>query len=495
MIEIQNVTYSYRVTDADGNKLLRPGLRGLNLQVQKGEFVVLTGGSGCGKTTVCRLINGLIPHYFEGELEGEVFINETSVSKEPIYDTALFVGSVFQNPRSQFFNVDTTSELAFPAENQGRDPKQILDDIKTAAEQMNLNGLLGRSMFKLSGGEKQRIACGSVSVADPEVIVLDEPTSNLDMDSIEELRQTLELWKAAGKTIIIAEHRLFFLRNLADRVLFFEEGNLIREFSAEEFSTLSASDSAALGLRAVSLDAVCAACAGTKPESELVFENVGFTYPDKMHGISIPSLTLPMQQIIAVIGHNGAGKSTLARTLCGLNKKAKGTVHIKGTAVPAAKMLEHCYMIMQDVNHQLFTESVLEEVLLSIDDSVSDDDRRKKADTALSLLDIEAFSDMHPMALSGGQKQRVAIAGGVAADKEIVILDEPTSGLDYRHMMQVADVLRMLKTEGRTVLVITHDFELISACADWILHLEEGVVLDSYPVTEETEKKLRDFFL
>lgn len=133
--------------------------------------------------------------------------------------------------------------------------------------------------------------------------------------------------------------------------------------------------------------------------------------------------------------------------------------------------------------------------LLSIDDSVSDDDRRKKADTALSLLDIEAFSDMHPMALSGGQKQRVAIAGGVAADKEIVILDEPTSGLDYRHMMQVADVLRMLKTEGRTVLVITHDFELISACADWILHLEEGVVLDSYPVTEETEKKLRDFFL
>ncbi|MFR3484558.1 MAG: ABC transporter ATP-binding protein, partial [Clostridia bacterium] len=142
----------------------------MNLTIHGGEFIVLTGSSGCGKTTVCRLINGLIPHYFEGERQGEVLIEGTDVAKEPIYDTARLVGSVFQNPRSQFFNVDTTSELAFSAENQGRDPEKIRQDIDKASDMMGLSPLLNRSMFKLSGGEKQKIACGTVAVADPSII-------------------------------------------------------------------------------------------------------------------------------------------------------------------------------------------------------------------------------------------------------------------------------------------------------------------------------------
>lgn len=193
MIEIKNVSYAYRVSDTEGRPILRPAVKDLNLKIHGGEFLVLTGSSGCGKTTVCRLINGLIPHYFEGEKQGEVLIDGTDVAVQPIYETARLIGSVFQNPRSQFFNLDTTSELAFAAENQGRDPEIIRRDIARASDLLELSPLLGRSMFNLSGGEKQKIACGTVAVADPSIIVLDEPSSNLDMDGIEELRKTLHI--------------------------------------------------------------------------------------------------------------------------------------------------------------------------------------------------------------------------------------------------------------------------------------------------------------
>lgn len=469
MIEMKNVTYSYRVTDTVGTPMLKVGVLGLNLTIKDGEFIVLTGSSGCGKTTVCRLINGLIPHYFEGEKSGEVLLNGKDVSAQPIYETAQTVGSVFQNPRSQFFNVDTTSELAFFAENQGRNVQCIKDSMEEMSDKMNMSKLLGRSMFKLSGGEKQKIACGTIAVADSSVVVLDEPSSNLDRDAIEDLRKTLEMWKTQGKTVIIAEHRLYFLRELADRVIVFENGAIKNEIVGEEFRKLSEEDTKKLGLRSVINVSEYPKVKEEDTENTIQLKEFKFTYPDKIHGIAIKSLTLPRNKIIAIVGHNGAGKSTFARTFCGLNKKAKGTVCFDGKSVPTSKMLDYCYMIMQDVNHQLFTESVEEEVLLSVPENLPDEERERIALDALEMLDIDQYAQMHPMALSGGQKQRVAIASGIATDKEFILMDEPTSGLDYVHMKQVAEVMKKLKEKGKTLLVITHDNELISCCADYVL--------------------------
>ena len=482
MIEIKNVTFSYRVTDTVGNPVLRTGVSGLNLTIRDGEFIVLTGSSGCGKTTVCRLINGLIPHYFDGEKSGEVLLNGRDISAQPIYETAQTVGSVFQNPRSQFFNVDTTSELAFFAENQGRAPEKIRSDIQEISDKMELSELLGRSMFKLSGGEKQKIACGTIAVADSSVIVLDEPSSNLDTNAIEDLRKVLAMWKEQGKTVVIAEHRLYFLRELADRVILFESGEIKKEIAGKEFRELSADATKELGLRTVQSHSASAFKEWKETMEYFTLTNFRFSYPDKVHGIDISSLTLPKNKIIAIVGHNGAGKSTLARTFCGLHKKAKGTVKLGDKTVPVTKMLDYCYMIMQDVNHQLFTESVQEEVLLSVSESLPETEREQIARNALEMLDIEKYAEMHPMALSGGQKQRVAIASGIAADKEFILMDEPTSGLDYVHMKQVAGVMEMLKEQGKTLLVITHDDELISCCADYILYLEKGSVKHSGPV-------------
>ena len=474
MIEMKNVTYSYRVTDTVGTPMLKVGVLGLNLTIKDGEFIVLTGSSGCGKTTVCRLINGLIPHYFDGEKSGEVLLNGKDVSAQPIYETAQVVGSVFQNPRSQFFNVDTTSELAFFAENQGRNVQCIKDSMEEMSDKMNMSKLLGRSMFKLSGGEKQKIACGTIAVADSSVVVLDEPSSNLDKDAIEDLRKTLEMWKKQGKTVIIAEHRLYFLRELADRVIVFENGAIKNEIVGEEFRKLSEEDTKKMGLRSVINVSEYPKVKEEDTENTIQLKDFKFTYPDKIHGIAIKSLTLPRNKIIAIVGHNGAGKSTFARTFCGLNKKAKGTVCFDGKSVPTSKMLDYCYMIMQDVNHQLFTESVEEEVLLSVPENLPDEERERIALDALEMLDIDQYAQMHPMALSGGQKQRVAIASGIATDKEFILMDEPTSGLDYVHMKQVAEVMKKLKEKGKTLLVITHDNELISCCADYVLNLERA---------------------
>lgn len=425
MIEMKNVTYSYRVTDTVGTPMLKVGVLGLNLTIKDGEFIVLTGSSGCGKTTVCRLINGLIPHYFEGEKSGEVLLDGKDVSAQPIYETAQVVGSVFQNPRSQFFNVDTTSELAFFAENQGRNVQCIKDSMEEMSDKMNMSKLLGRSMFKLSGGEKQKIACGTIAVADSSVVVLDEPSSNLDRDAIEDLRKTLEMWKTQGKTVIIAEHRLYFLRELADRVIVFENGAIKNEIVGEEFQKLSEEDTKKLGLRSVINVSEYPKVKEEDTENTIQLKDFKFTYPDKIHGIAIKSLTLPRNKIIAIVGHNGAGKSTFARTFCGLNKKAKGTVCFDGKSVPTSKMLDYSYMIMQDVNHQLFTESVEEEVLLSVPENLPDEERERIALDALEMLDIDQYAQMHPMALSGGQKQRVAIASGIATDKEFILMDEP----------------------------------------------------------------------
>lgn len=198
MIEIKNASFRYRSDIAAG------GVQNISLSVPDGQTVVLCGESGCGKTTLTRMINGLIPHYFEGELRGSVTVSGCNVSEQPLYDTARLVGSVFQNPRSQFFNVDTTSELSFGCENLGMPKDEILQRLHQTVSELKIEKLLDRSIFDLSGGEKQKIACGGAFMMDPQVFVLDEPSSNLDSDSIADLRETVAYLKSTGKTVILS---------------------------------------------------------------------------------------------------------------------------------------------------------------------------------------------------------------------------------------------------------------------------------------------------
>lgn len=492
MIELKNVSFIYNSGDD------KDGVEHINLTIKKGETILITGSSGCGKTTLTRLINGLIPHFFEGQLTGEILINGKNVSKEPIYVTSKYVGSVFQNPRSQFFNVDTTSEMAFAIENQGIPPEEIFKRIEKTVLDFNLHSLMNRNIFQLSGGEKQKIACASVSAAGSEIIVLDEPSSNLDMPAIETLRKMIAFWKKEGKTIIIAEHRLYFMRDLADRLILMENGKIIEEVQGEEIRQLSLSDCRERGIRPLSIKGLSYTNEYENDSSlEIKVSEMRYSYKDAVHGIQLDHIHVKKGSVVAVIGHNGAGKSTFARCLCGLERKCKGILEVENITCSIKNGLKYCYMVMQDVNHQLFTESVLDEVLLSMGDNgkATEEEKEKQSEAILKELGLLSLKEKHPMALSGGQKQRVAIASAIASEKNIILFDEPTSGLDYSHMYKVSESIKSLSKSGKTIFVITHDPELIMDCCTDVIHLEKGRVKEAYSLNKKSAEKLKSFFL
>lgn len=361
MIELRNVCFTYAGERADG------GIKNVSLTVSRGETILLCGCSGCGKTTLTRLINGLIPHYYEGKLSGSVTVSGSIVSDMPLYEMAKSVGSVFQNPRSQFFNVDTDSELAFACENLGMPEQEVRNRVFYTVSELSLEPLLGRSLFELSGGEKQKIACGSVSTLNPDIIVLDEPTSNLDTEGIGSLKSVIRQWKSEGKTIVIAEHRLHFMEGIADRVLYMKNGNIAEEYRGKEFFEQPLSFYTERGLRIPNLTLLPQMQEGsTYRNGYCILENMYYSYKDTKTVLDIPKLSLSAGKATAVIGKNGAGKTTLMRSICGLLKHDKGMLELNGSKYRVKKRLSVCYQVMQDVNHQLFTESVLDEVLLSM---------------------------------------------------------------------------------------------------------------------------------
>ena len=503
MIELKNVTFEYGSAEGAaggiGETVSNGSLKNINLKINEGEFVLLTGGSGCGKTTILRLINGLIPNFFEGKLEGSVTVDGFDVSHAELYDTAKSVSTVFQNPRSQFFNVDTTSELAFACENQGMEESEILQRIDKTVSELHLEPLMNRSLFDLSGGQKQKIACASVAVTGNKIILLDEPSANLDLRTIDELAGLLKRWKNEGKTIIVAEHRISYLWELADRTVVLKKGQIARELSRAQMDKISEEELHELGLRSAnkychpelvsgsnaketlkhrerhceagqkqSSGLFLASLQAAKPrrvqhdnDSFLTLQNFRYKYKNGYLALNIPQMQIPVGKITAITGNNGDGKTTLLNCLCGLGRRSKGTLLYQGKTYNRRQRQKLIFLVMQDVNHQLFTESVLDEVLIS-----QAEENEEVARRILATLDLEDFADRHPQSLSGGQKQRVAVASAIASGRDIMLFDEPTSGLDYTHMLQIGEILRSLKDQGKTVIVVTHDRELIKECCD-----------------------------
>ena len=458
MIEIRELSFKYK---GGANY----SLKDINLKINKGECILLCGKSGCGKSTLLKLINGIIPEFYDGDICGSVRVNGINTFTTEIHELSKFVGSVFQNPKTQFYTTNTTDEIAFGLENYGIDTEAINKRIIEVEKDLRLERLMNKNIFNLSGGEKQKIAIASTYALSPEIFVLDEPSSSLDIKSMKELSQTIENLKAMGKTIIIAEHRLWYLKDIVDRAIYMEDGKIIREYNMEEIEKLSEDERLKTGLRHSSYKDINLVNneESFNEESSLEMRNLIFKRNARTI-LSIDNIKFSYGNIIGIVGENGIGKSTFAKIVCGLYKTNDGEILKADKRFNRRNRIKESLLVMQEVNYQLFTDTVFDEILLT--SKIRD---KNIINTYLKDMELENIIDRNPHTLSGGQKQRVIILSALLSGKKILFFDEPTSGLDYRNMKIVAKNIKKVKKKDRLILIISHDIEFLESVCDSIV--------------------------
>ena len=472
MLSFENFSLSY------GDSA--PVLQDISLTIKEGECLLLTGESGSGKSSLIHAVNGLAYQYYNGKSKGKLLFQGDDLSSLPIYKIALRIATVFQNPKTHFFNINTTRELLFTMENMGLNREEMDRRMEALLSIFPIEKLLGRNIFALSGGEKQILALASAYLSGCPFLVLDEPSSNLDEGSIAVLKTMLHTLKEKGITILVAEHRLYYLMDIVDRVAFLEKGRLCKLFSQEDFLALPEENSKAMGLRA-----------RTKPSLSLPeWKNEGALRYYKEEGYA----SFSFGKIYGIMGENGIGKSTFLRKLSGLENERGSHFSLFGKELSKRQRLALSAMVMQDVNQQLFGDSVEEEMELGkcrkrqdttlpatktieIEEETTKQEQNKAnphsktIEELLSALGLSALKDRHPMSLSGGQKQRLAIAAPLYQEAKLFFFDEPTSGMDQKNMLRIASLLKSAIREDRIFFIVSHDYAFLQEVADEVVEM------------------------
>lgn len=523
MIELSHVTYTY--TDQ-----AVPALADFSVALRPGEFVLVVGPSGAGKSTFLRCLNGLVPHFYGGRWAGRADI----MGRDPVAlaprGMANLVGFVFQDPEAQFVVDTVEDELAFAMENFALSPATMRKRVEEVLDQMGIAHLRSRRISTLSGGEKQRVAIAAVLALQPEILVLDEPTSQLDPQAAEEVLIALRhLNEDLGLTIILSEHRLERVAQYADRVLYLpalgaapvldeprsvlaqlplvpplvELGRTLdwqpQPLTIKEGRAFARRLMADLNMGVLESGGIEDSHAPTHPHNhplparrlppeskeQLAVHNLTYSYDGHaaLRGID---LTVQPGEFVALMGRNGSGKSTLLKQVVGLLKPDEGEVHVAGLdtrRVDLDSIIKIVGYVPQHPGALLFGETLAAE--LAFTRKSHGLPRDQAADQALlERLGLGALADRDPRDLSGGEQQRAALAAILVAGPQIILLDEPTRGLDYAQKRNLAQLLLALKREGKTIVMATHDVELAAACADRVVLLAEGQVVVDGPARQ-----------
>ncbi len=460
-IRIENYTASY-LTDADEG---HPVLVDINLEIRSGETVLITGGSGCGKTTLLRSINGLIPGFIEAKTSGSIRVGNRLIEEMEARDIASVVGMVFQDPRAEFFTHDVISELAFPCENFNTPSDEIAARVEAVADELSIRSLLGRRWGQLSSGEKQKVTIAAAMMLRPSVLLFDEPSANLDQDGLHSLADAIRKLKDSGHTVVIADHRLNYLAEVIDRCIVLKDGHLIEDVPLAELSTLPAKWFSDRGLRQIAADQECSSPKRTHlmADGGPRLTELTYAYPRHQTLWSVRDVQFPRQGVIGLTGSNGCGKTTLLKVIMGVLRAKSGDIRLSGRPWRTRQRRRDCAYVMQDVDYQLSGETVWDEMFVGVK---TDRETEQRALELLERMELLGLRDRHPLTLSGGQKQRLAIALACIKQSAVICLDEPTSGLDANNMLRVAGLLNQLAEDGALIILITHDREFARITLD-----------------------------
>ena len=451
-----------------------PVLRQTAGSIPKGRCVVLCGSSGCGKSTLLRCINGLIPQFYEGELKGFCHLAGKDTDGLSIGEIGELAASVFQDPRSQFFTVNSSNEVAFGLENHGLPQEKIRQRVDEAFRVFHLERLKGRNVYELSSGERQLISILSAWAMDTDIFLLDEPTANLDFTATQQLKNILLTLKAQGKTLLLSEHRLYYLADIADEFWVMADGEIRHKYTSWDAKTLSQEQLRALCLRTLNQENIPVPEKASPPHDApqaLTVSDVRYTYGGKDRAIlSGMSFSVREHEIVGLVGANGCGKTTIGKVIAGLYRPSGGRIALFGKAQKPKQLQKKVLFIMQEAEFQFFTNSVLNE--LQYGHKVTPE-FEKRTEEILKNMGMWECRDRHPFSLSGGQMQKLTLMMAYLSDKPIVVLDEPTAGQDAESLARCAALIRKMSKE-KTVLIITHDLELIAGACDRCIGLADG---------------------
>lgn len=455
MVELENISLDYNEKNI---------LKEISISIKDGECILFTGKSGSGKSSIINSINGLAFEYENAKISGNIKINKNEIKDLPLYKISMMISSVFQNPKTHFFNVNTTLELLFYLENIGLNREQMEERMEDMLNIFKIKHLLNRNIFELSGGEKQILSIAACYISGCKTIVLDEPSSNLDEKYINTLLKMLKLLKKSGITLIIAEHRIYYLMDIVDRILLVKNGKIEREFTKKTFLEISEEKLFSMGLRNIYKPRLNVN--ETSNGKDLEIKNIS-CYFNNNGKLEIKDLSFSFNKIYGIIGKNGSGKSTFLKALTGLEDNKRNEILIQGINFPKNKRIKESSLVMQDVNHQLFSDTIENELKLGVKNL-----SQEKINEVLTDLNLLELKDRHPMSLSGGQKQRVAIASVFCKNSKLIFFDEPTSGMDYNNMLKISKLIKKMKTKDNILFIVSHDIEFLNETVDEVVNLE-----------------------